>query len=68
MNVLAKTKRFFLALTRVNGKLVRYPRFQEFLQAWNTFLASSSEEAYNRQLATMQTTYPAEVMKYYTNT
>jgi MULE transposase domain len=68
MNVLAKTKRFFPSPTRVNGKLVRHPRFQEFLQAWNTLLASPSEEEYNRQLAVMQTSYPQDAMKYCTDT
>jgi transposase-like protein len=51
MNVLAKTKRWFPALVKVNGKAVRHPQFQEFLSSWNMLLASSSEAIYNRRLA-----------------
>ena len=41
MNVLAKTKRWFPAPIRdVNGVIHRHPQFQEFIQSWNTLLAS----------------------------
>jgi hypothetical protein len=47
MNVLAKTKRWFPAPVRVNGTIQRHPQFQEFIQSWNTLLASRTEHIYN---------------------
>jgi len=40
INILAKTKRWFPALVKVNRKAVRHPQFQEFLGSWNILLAS----------------------------
>jgi hypothetical protein len=58
MNVLAKTKKWFPAPIKVNGKISRHPQLQEFLRSWNALLASSTEEIYNEKLAEMQAKYP----------
>ena len=65
MNVLAKTKRFFLGLIRdSDSRVTRHPSFQEFLSSWNALLASSTKEAYNQQLQSMRDKYPAGAMSY----
>jgi hypothetical protein len=68
MNVLAKTRQFFPAPTRVEGRIIRHPRFQEFLSSWNSLLASSTEDLYRRQLVAMHAKYPINAMKYCTDT
>jgi transposase-like protein len=68
MNVLAKTRQFFPAPTRVEGRIIRHPRFQEFLSSWNSLLASSTEDLYRRQLVAMHAKYPTNAMKYCTDT
>lgn len=40
MNVLAKPNSFFPAPVKVGDRVVRHPRFQEFLSSWNMFLGS----------------------------
>jgi hypothetical protein len=68
MNVLAKTREFFPAPTRVEGRIIRRPRFQDFLSSWNSLLASSTEDLYTRQLVAMYAKYPTNAMNYCTDT
>jgi hypothetical protein len=68
MNVLAKTKRFFPGPVKVGDKVVRHPRFQEFLSSWNVLLASPTVSIYNQRLAEMQAKYPTGAVKYCTDT
>ena len=68
INVLAKTRQFFPAPSRVGGRIIRHPRFQDFLSSWNSLLASSTEDLYRRQLVAMHAKYPTNAMKYCTDT
>lgn len=64
MNVLAKTKRWFPAPIRVNGTIQRHPQFQEFIQSWNTLLASRTEHIYNQELVKFKAKYPTAAVRY----
>ena len=65
MNVLAKTKKFFLPpIKDSDGKVKRHPKFQEFLSWWNVLLASTTEKSYNDQLIEMRRKFPAQAMSY----
>jgi hypothetical protein len=65
MNVLAKTKKHFLApIKNTDGTYERHLVFQAFLGDWNTLLASSTEESYDELLIRMRAKYPAPAMSY----
>jgi hypothetical protein len=68
INVLAKTKKWFPAPVKVNGKAVHHPQFQEFIVSWNLLLASSTESIYTCRLAAVTSKYPAGAVKYCTDT
>ena len=68
MNVLAKTKRWFPAPVRVNGTIQRHPQFQEFIQSWNTLLASRTEHIYNQELVKFKAKYPTAAVRYCVDT
>jgi hypothetical protein len=69
MNVLAKTKKWFPAPVRdSSGVIRRHPQFQEFIQSWNTLLASPTEYIYNQELSKFKAKYPTAAVKYCTNT
>jgi hypothetical protein len=68
MNVLAKTKKFFLGLVKVGGKVTRHPEFQAFLRSWNMLLDSPTMSIYNQRLADFKANYHTGVVKYCTDT
>jgi hypothetical protein len=65
MNVLAKTKKYFLApIKSLIGKVERYLSFQSFLGDWNTLLLSGTEESYNKRLEKMEKNHLAGAISY----
>ena len=69
MNVLAKTKRWFPAAIRdASGVYHRHPQFQEFIQSWNTLLASPTEYIYNQELVKFKAKYPTAAVTYCVDT
>ena len=64
MNVLAQTKRYFPAPTRVNNVAKRHPYFQEFLHDWNNLIGSVTKSIYNQRLLDLRAKYPKEAVKY----
>jgi hypothetical protein len=53
---------------RVDGVIRRHPQFQEFIQSWNTLLASLTEYIYNQELSEFKAKYPPAAVKYCVNT
>jgi MULE transposase domain len=69
MNVLAKTKKWFPAPVRdASGVIHQHPQFQEFIQSWNTLLASPTEHIYNQELAKFKAKYPTAAVRYCVDT
>ena len=69
MNVLAKTKKYFLGLIKGdNRKVERHSFFQSFLKDWNTLLSSSDESLYNDLLKIIIAKYPSAAISYCTGT
>ena len=69
MNVLAKTKKYFLGpIKGEDRKWARHPKFQAFLSCWNTLLASITEQAYDKLLKEMRVQFPLQAMSYYKGT
>lgn len=65
MNVLAKTKKYFLGpIKELNKKAKRHPLFESFISYWNTLLASTTEQAYDDLLQEMKLKYSAPAMGY----
>ena len=69
MNVLAKTKKFFLGPVKtINRKAIIHPSFKSFLKDWNTLLSSSDESSYDALLKDIEAKHPLGVMSYYIGT
>ena len=68
MNVLANTKKWFLAPVRVDGVIRQHPQFQEFIQSWNVLLDSCTEHMYNQELVKFKAKYPTAVVTYCVDT
>ena len=68
MNVLANTKKWFLAPVRVDGVIRQHPQFQEFIQSWNVLLDSCTEHIYNQELAKFEAKYPTAAVRYCVDT
>ena len=69
MNVLAKTKKFFLGLVKtIDRKAIIHPLFKLFLKDWNTLLSSSNESSYDTLLKDMEAKHPFGAISYYIGT
>ena len=72
MNVLAKTKRFFSAGTRVKGtgQVERHPDHKSFLKAWRNLSCCAKEDTFQKELEKFQrdSKYPLGAVQYVLNT
>jgi hypothetical protein len=63
--VLAKTKKYFPGPVKdKEGNWTLYPTFQAFLSCWNTLLASTTEQTYNKLLEGMYVKFPSQAVDY----